>query len=206
MNETENENELIYMIRQKDQIALETLLKKYRTMIDCKIAEIVFDKRLYRQQRDDLRQLGYILLHECLDSYNYSKTAKFSTFFGFCFERKIRNQIRSYYSNNGMHLKSLSLDQPVDENGEFTLGENIPSNYPEYRADSMINYHDLLKLLKEVIADFSPLEKRICRLKQAGFSYKEIVSDLACNYKKVDNTMQKFRRAVNRSLVENEMV
>ena len=206
MNETENENELIYMIRQKDQIALELLIRKYRTVIDCKIAEIVFDKRLYHQQKEDLRQLGFILLNECLDSYNYGKTVKFSTFFGFCFERKIRNQIRSYYANNGINLKSLSLDQAVDENGEFTLGENIPSYYPEYQADSLINYHDLLRLLKRVIADFSPLEKRICRLKQAGYTYKEIVDDLSCNYKKVDNTMQKFRRAVNRDLAENEMI
>jgi len=206
MYKTENEYELIYMIRQKDQIALEKMLKKYRTVIDCKIAEIVYDKRLYQQQKDDLRQLGFILLHECLDSYNQSKTVKFSTFFGFCFERKIRNQLRSYYANNGANLKSLSLDQPVDENGDFTLGENIQSSYPEYQADSLVNYQDLLKLLKRVIADFSPLERRICRLKQAGYTYKEIVNSLACNYKKVDNTMQKFRRAVNRDLLENEMI
>ena len=201
----ENDNELLYMIQQKDEIALGLLLIKYRTVIDCKIAEVVYDKRVFRQQRDDLRQLGYILLSECLECYNESRPVRFSTFFSFCFERKIRNQLRSYYSNNGLYVNSLSLDQTVDEFGEFTLGENIESVYPDYQADSSLNYHERLRQIKETIADFSPLEKSICSLKQGGYSYQEIVEKLACNYKKIDNTMQKFRKAMNQTLKENEL-
>lgn len=200
MTAYDNDFELLYMIQQKDQIALAIILDKYKTFIDCKIAEIIYDKRLYRQQKEDLRQIGYILLCECLDSFNIAKMVKFATFFCFCFERKVRNQLRQYYSNNGLYVNSLSLDQTVDEFGEFTLGENIESYNPDYEADSLLNYHELQKLVAKVTKDFSPLEQEICRLKQVGYSYKEIADNLPCKYKKVDNTMQKFRRAMNKAL------
>ena len=203
MEERLNDNELMYMIRQMDQVALGLLMDKYSTIIDCKIAEIVFDKRLCQSQKEDLRQIGYILLNECVDSFNANLAVKFSTFFSFCFERKLRNQLRSYYAHNGQYLNSISLDQTVDENGEFTLGENTASVYPDYQADSLINYEHILGLIKKATARFSTLERSICNLRQDGYSYKEIGEELLCNYKKIDNTMQKFRRAMTDSLAKD---
>lgn len=200
MKAYENDNELIYMIWQKDDLALRLLMSKYQTVIDCKIAEVIYDKRVFRQLREELRQCGYIMLHSCLENYNMAKNVKFATFFSFCFERKIRNQLRSYYNGGGRIQSMISLDQTVDEFGEFTLGENIESYYPDYQAESLLNYHELVRLVARAISDFSDQEKDICNLRQKGYGYEEIVEAVGCNYKKVDNTMQKFRKAVKENL------
>jgi len=196
MQTYENDNELLYMISQNDQLAVQMLVDKYRVIIDYKIAEVVYDRNLFRQYKEELRQIGYILLSECVKSYSVAKNTKFSTFFSFCLERKIRNQLKSYLSHNGCYVNSLSLDQTVDEFGEFTLADNIESNYYEYQSDSLVKYNSLIEAINKVTEDFSHIEKAICKLKQEGYSYPEIVKRLKCNYKKVDNTMQKFRRVL----------
>ena len=200
MEKHENEYELLYMMRQKDTIAWDLFLKKFRSIIDYKISEVVYDKCLYHRQKDDLRQHGYILLSECLETYNNQKKAKFSTFFSFCFERKIRNYLRSYYGNGGINASALSLDQNVDGEGELTLGENIAGTYSDYQADSGVRYQQLVATIHKSTAKFSNLEKEICRLKQEGYSYQEIMNELQCNYKKIDNTMQKFRKSLKDQL------
>jgi len=203
MNFYENDNELLYMIHQEDEWALRMIIEKYRKVIDCKIAEIVYDKSLYRQYKEDLRQVGLILLQECIASYNAVKNTKFSTFFSFCLERKIRSQVKSYHGQGGMYLTALSLDQTVDEFGEFTLGENIESRYPDYQSDALIKFNSVVEGIEKVTDEFNGVERAICRLKQQGYTYPEIVAELSCNYKKVDNTMQKFRKALNGYLKTN---
>jgi len=200
MNKHDDEYELLYMLRQKDTIAWDIFLNKYRHIIDYKISEVVFDKHLYHRQKEELRQHGYILLSECLDTYNSTKKAKFSTFFSFCFERRIRNQVRSYYSNGGINVNALSLDQPIESGSELTVGDNVESHYSDFQADASVRHASLVMEIEKTTAPFSTLEQNICQLKQEGYSYQEIMEKLQCSYKKIDNTMQKFRKALSSQL------
>lgn len=194
MQKSENDYELMYMIYQKDELAMQLLTKKYGHLIDSTISRIVYNRDVYQSVHDDFYQLGLIMLFECLENFNDQKSAKFSTFFVLCYERKLRNDLRGYYRQGMRPQDIVSFDTYVDAAGEFTLWENTESYSYELRGDYYYNYVTLQAQIADTIRDFSPIEQHICQLRQQGYAYNEIIEIVACGYKKVDNTLQKFKR------------
>ncbi len=201
-----NDNELLYMIHQKDELALGCFITKYLKLAESVISKVVYDKRVYRSAHDDLYQTSLIVLNDCVDAFNSLKATKFSTFYVLCLERKIRTLVQDLYRKAGYGGISISLDWTIDEFGEYTLGESIESVDYQIRGDYMFNYKQLENLVNETLSNESPLEQNIFKLKLDGYSYQEIANILGCPKKKVDNCLQKLKRKLLTHIGEYDRV
>ncbi len=206
MGRFENDNELLYMIYQKDEIAINILVEKYYNLIHSTISRIIYSRDVYNSICDDFYQMGLIMINECLESFNPYLSVKFSTFFVLCLERKLRNQLRNIYRKGNSAYNMISLDAQLDDQNDYSLVDNIESRVYEYRGDYHVNHLNLKDQINVVIKDFPILDQEICRLRSEGYSYLEIAEKLACSYKKVDNTLQKFKRKLLTLLNEYDRV
>lgn len=92
-----NDNELIYLIREGSEFALNYLFKKYDVLI-YKIATKYYDNG---DKFDDLLQEGRMILYSCINSYDFNRGASFYSFFSVCLKRRYMKLINDddYYSS-----------------------------------------------------------------------------------------------------------
>lgn len=190
----DNDYELIYMINQQDSIAMRLLIQKYHGIIETVIRGIMYDQYLLQSYRDDLVQQGLITLIECAERFIMERQVKFNSFFSVCLERKIRNQVKSYYAYNGKYVNAVSLDMPIEGCEDLFISDNVESTAYELRGDCQLAKELLQEQLDGLLDKCTSLEQEIFQMKLEGYSYQEISDLLDCDLKKVDNTVQKVRK------------
>jgi RNA polymerase sporulation-specific sigma factor len=190
----DNDYELIYMINQHDVLAMQLLIQKYQGIIETVIKNIMYDQYLWQSYRDDLVQQGLITLIDCAQRFIIDRQVKFNSFFSVCLERKIRNQVKSYYSQQGKYVNAISLDASIEGYDDLVVCDNVESTAYELRGDYHMALHQLQEQVNELLEHCDTTEQQIFQLKMAGYSYQEISKKLDCDIKKVDNTVQKVRK------------
>lgn len=188
-----NDYELIYMFRQKDEMATEYLLEKYRRVIKIIInsnLSIYTPKGIDDQ---DLFQEGAIALFYAADSFREDVNAPFYSFAFLCIERQIKTCIRKYNSNSVRQFyNSLSLSMTISEDENLYLYDILSTEKHSKVSYLSVFENDLDELLNsDLITD---LEKSILLYKIQGYSYQEIASKLSCTLKHVDNTIQRIKK------------
>jgi len=189
-----NDYELLYLVRQKIEIAEIELLEKYKRVIWVLIQSSINRYHPKGVEKDDLYQESLIALMEAVNSYREDYNAPFYSFATLCMERYIKTYLRKYNSQTTRQFyHSLSLDMVIAEGENLYLhdviaddgkGKSYLSLYENELDDFMNEKHDM----------FSEREKKILYLKVQGYSYEEISKMMDCRAKQVDNTIQKIKR------------
>ncbi len=104
-----NDYELIYLIRDYNEIALNLLLKKYMPYIRAKI----YDYNVSHKCQDDFFQECLMTLHDAIYSFNEYKGASFYTYMNVIISRKI---IRLYKASNIPEFPDGNLELKVYDN------------------------------------------------------------------------------------------
>ena len=142
-----NDYELIYEVRDNNEIAYNTLYAKYRNLIN-KIAREYYNRnKNTRIEYEDLVQEGFYGMSLAIRGYDENSTL-FFTYVNICIRREIERYIKTFERNKNMILnEAVSLSYPLDEYGETTLEDVIKSkdNIEEY-IFSETNYKTILNL------------------------------------------------------------
>ena len=157
-----NDNELIYMVRENDEISTNILVNKYYPII-LNISNEYYKKyNGYIYDFDDFYQEGLVSFYKALSTYNNTKDVLFYTYVVFC----IRRSLSSF---GKLVNKKKNKDENIDIN-EFEYAiEDVKTN--PINRDS---YIELENIVRNVIFSL-PLESgSILELKTNGFTYKEI--------------------------------
>lgn len=189
----ENDNELIYLIKEENEEALTSLFNNYNSLI-IKIAR--YFKNKYNSlniDEEDLIQEGKIGLYEAVKIYNMSKDVLFYTFAVFCIKRKMilflnRNLINK---NKILANNMIELDLETIKSDEKEIYNILEEDYLKNKIIEMKNKLDYP-------------DSSIFELKYNGFNYKEIAILLEMNVKQVDNRLQKIRNKLRKYLLEVE--
>lgn len=154
---------------------IEELIVRYKTTIK-KTARGFF---LVGGDIDDLIQEGTIALVTAAHDYSPDKGASFKTFATTCIRRRLIDVIRK--------------NPPVDiiDISDVTVETLINNPIDEIIAGD---------LMATIDAEVNAVEKEIIHMFLDGFTYKEIATKLAVSEKKVDNTLQKIRRFIKKSI------
>ncbi len=163
-----NDNELIYLIREGNEEALEIMFLKYEPLIKSKIIKFKFDIKNF----DDYLQEGRICLNKAIRLYNADSPKTFNKFFDLI----ITNRFRSILRKN-----------KIDMDYEF-IDENKLIDKQPIRNDKLeeIDF-SYLKL--------SSLEKRIYELRfLRNYNVKDICQLLKVEEKTVYNTIQRIKK------------
>lgn len=194
-----NDYEMIYYILQNNEYCFELLVQKYEKYIYY-IINLYKKQYTYIGYEDgDLFNEALILLYECVFSYQDEYNVKFSSYYLSCLKRKLFFIMKKNISNkNLINNFALSFDQPLKEGGNNNLYTIIDNQ--ERSVNETINnkyyIEESLKLLKEKM---SSRELKIIHLYFQGYSYNDISGFLFIDNKKIDNTIQKYKKIVKKT-------
>ena len=186
-----NDYELIYQIRENDEVAYTTLFEKYSFLVNKFDYEYYSNNKNIGIEYEDLCQEGFFAISMALKEYNQD-TSLFYTYVVLCIRREMERLIKYHRRYKQMILSnSVSLFSYLDESSTLVLEDVISSNIN--LEEELIDYESYKKLFLYK-HNFKFEESLIYELKINKFSNKEIACLLDIPYKKVDNTLRKIRR------------
>lgn len=167
-----NDYELLYLISEHSEAALEIMYEKYRPLIYARIK----DFNIGRYSFDDFYQEGLLVLHQCIWRFSdlYNKT--FTRFFEMCLQRRIMDILRvnSKYFYNTIIMSDL-----------------------DYLKEEKIDYHSSQETLDDIIVNLSSLEKEVFELKYVyNYTIKEISEKLNVDVKKIYNALARIKTKI----------
>ena len=190
-----NDYELLYYMHQNCEKSFDMLSEKYERYIYYIINLFKKSYYFFGYEDTDLYNEGLILLYESVFTYRDDLNVKFSSYYLACLKRKYLYLIRTLASNkNRSHAYALSLDNTknsegldlynVIDNRELSIAEKV---YNDYLVNDTINF------LKKTL---NKLEYNIISSYLWGYSYEEISLKFNVKNKKIDNTIQKYKRLI----------
>lgn len=197
MNPYMNEYELLYFYRQNDEAATQMLFDQYHRLIWSIVFRFNGAMTQLGLSKDDLFQEGMIGLLEAIECYRDDMNVPFRSFACLCAERQMRSLIRKYNGlNYGLIHRSVSLDQPLLDEENLIVMDTIASQDQSTDPVWSFYYHEHVDHLKEKMEEFSVLEKQVLYYRSMGYTYGQIAEECGCNFKAVDNTIQKLKRKI----------
>ena len=191
-----SDEELLYMIRTNSEIAMDILLDRLNNSV-IKTAETIV-KRLGCYDIEDAKQGLRVGFLSAIDTFREDRDSSFRYFAKMCAEREVRTMMRKErHKGVSSHYRSVSLDQIREEEGVYFV-DMLENTHPEYNPTWYAEYCQAMEDYYEIVARFPKMEREICYLRIQGFSYKEISNLLNIKVKRIDNTMQKVRKKLNR--------
>lgn len=192
-----NDFELLYYCHQDNEEGFNLLVNRYEKYIFHIINLYKKNYYFFAYEDNDLYNESLLLLYECTFSYCEDYDVKFSSYYLACLKRKLMSLIRNLASNkNKGHAFALSLDYcPSNEDLDLY---NIIDNDQLLVSEQVTNTYlidDSLKLIKKKM---NLLEQKVIYYYLNGYSYLEIGRLLEIEFKKVDNTLQKYRNLVKK--------
>ncbi len=191
------DEELLELIKQNDEYALDKLIENYKPCIKGKLIKYKRDSSLIGLDVKDLYQEGLIGIFEAIRTYDQQKDASFKTYANILIDRKMLDLIKANKRLKHQTLNNaISLESMLDDDGDRNLYDKIEIDDTN-QLNKLISEEDRT-LLKNSLTEF---ELKVFELKYEGKSNKEISIILEKNIKSIENTLQriklKFKEIVN---------
>ena len=196
------DEEIVGLIREGDDDALEFLINKYKNFVRAK-ARSYF---LIGADREDIIQEGMIGLYKAIRDFRGDKLSSFRAFAELCITRQIITAIKTATRQKHIPLNSyISLNKPIyDEDSDRTLLDIISGSKiadPEELIVSKEEFDNIEEKMGEIL---SSLEWKVLMYYLEGKSYQEIAIDLKRHVKSIDNALQRVKRKVERYLEKRD--
>ena len=179
-----NDYELLYLIRQKNEIAFAILMRKYERVARYLIQKYV-GEGLSLLLKEDYLQNGRLKLLQAVEDYREDSNSSFYHFYCEIYH----NLLIDCYRKSQRRNYAISLDEPLyGSDNQYCLLDIMESS-TEYISVSP----ESLERIQKRKANLNSMEKKIVDLRAVGYTYQQIADLLKINIKKVDNTLQKVR-------------
>ena len=195
----DSDDVLLVAAREGDDVALATLLTRYRAFARAK-ARSYF---LVGADREDIVQEGMIGLYKAVRDFNPELSSSFRAFAELCVTRQIITAIKTATRHKHGPLNSyVSLARPVggEDDGERVLADTLHASVAQDPAELVISAERIRALQDHLDAVLSDLEVDVLRLYVEGKSYVEIADMLDRHVKSIDNALQRIKRKLDMHL------
>lgn len=187
-------NELLYMIRQKDEYAYDRLIEKSKVIVIKVYKDMITKYPFCKLYREDIIQELTILVCELVNSYREDQDCTFPTYLNKCLKNKATELVRTYLnSKNRINNYCVDIDDVVAETTANYYTKCVNYGY-RYDPKVMFDYQSTLHKFEDYYNKLSLMEKEIFMSYLNGASYKEIADKLSISTKTVDNYLQKQKR------------
>lgn len=194
MYKDENDFELLYLVKEEDEIAKEMFYEKYRPMVEMKAKKYFSQIQNKGYELNDLIQEGMIGLSNAIKDFDQEEETKFLTFANVCIERSIIDFIREINRQKHQALNSsISIDQTTPSGRTLLDILDDNSNNPEKSFIFLEEQQELKEKSKEKLTDF---ERQVFDLRFEGFSYQEIAILLNRSTKSIDRTISRIKQKI----------
>lgn len=198
-----SDEEMIKLIRDGDEMAVDYLLEKYKGLVKSK-ARTLF---LAGADRDDLIQEGMIGLYKAIRGFDLSKDTSFFNFANLCISRQIYNAINASNRKKNIPLNTyVSLSSPIfyDDDGDEvlpTFNTILKSNQKD-PEELVIDKEKATMIEYELDKRLSDLEKSVISLYLKDFNYIEISKILDKEAKAIDNALTRIKGKLSKIISE----
>lgn len=190
-----NDHELLYMIRQKDEVALEMLLKKYHNTIMGIVYGMFRYARLLRISKEELYSAGMTGFVQAVECYREDLNVSFQSFLKLCVERECRSLLRKHRGlSYSLISGSLSLDMTISEDENLYLIDTIACTNPDFDPQWQFRYNEAKRSLAEKLSKMTSFEVKVIHYRLEGYSYAEIAELCSVSSKAVDNALQRIKK------------
>src|SRR3974390_2518280 len=198
-----SDEDLVELVRQGDDEALEYLINKYRNFVRAK-ARSYF---LIGADREDIIQEGMIGLYKAIRDFRNDKLSSFRAFAELCITRQIITAIKTATRQKHIPLNQyISLNKPIyDEDSERTLLDVMASAKMSDPEELVINQEVSEDIKERIQENLSDLESQVLLSYLEGKSYQEMARDLNRHVKSIDNALQRVKRKIETNLSEVEL-
>lgn len=189
-----SDEQLAERVHEGDERCCEYLLRKYRGIV-------LFKSRSYFLQgaeREDMIQEGMIGLYKSIRDFRPGKGCSFRTFADVCITRQMITAVKTREGERKLSIVFVCALLRYNEES----GNNRLESAPDERA---IDPQDIL-LIKETVRELENLvSKNLSTFEWDvfiryvdGASYAQIMEELNCTYKSIDNALCRVRRKMQR--------
>ena len=185
-----SDEEIILLIRNGEEPALEYLLNKYKNLVRGK-ANTLF---LIGGEREDLIQEGMIGLYSAIRDFDEEKNTSFYTFAELCTTRRMYTAISA-----SMRQKNQPLNDYISFDGQENseIASDIKGTRNENPEELMIHRENMEFIEKRLRDILSPLERSVLSLYLENYNYEQMSRQLNRSVKAVDNAIQRIRKKLN---------
>ncbi len=201
---TLSDEELITLVHEKENYALDFLMNKYKLLVEKK-AKSYF---LMGASKEDIIQEGMIGLFKAIRDYNPNKEASFFSFADLCITRQIITAVKASTRQKHMPLNSyVSLNKPSyqDDEDRPDLIDSVSGERVVNPEDVLIGRENLHIIEHEMIQKLSKFEKKVLQLYIDGLTYIEIAEHMERPVKSIDNALQRIKKKVEKIIVEKNV-
>ncbi len=155
-----NDNELLYQIRNHDEEALEIMLKKYENLICSKIIKYHFPLK----NKEDYLQEGRLVLVKAIETYREEYEKTFMRYF----ELLLNNRFNTLYHKNKKYHKhivlvdqeNLDVSKEIEQDSKVELNFNI-GNFSELERDIYLFHFKENHSISETSEKFQISKKQV---------------------------------------------
>lgn len=187
-------DEQIVSLAEKNHDACDYLLRKYSYLVK-RTARSFY---IIGADSDDLIQEGMLGLYGAINTFSKEKSS-FKTYAISCIRNSILDAIKSANSLKNQPLNtSVSYNKQDEVNGAFLI-DLFTSGIDSAETIAIAN-EQYANLVNVIYSTLTKKELAVLKLYLDGLTYQEIASALSLDYKSVDNTIQKIKKKLQKSL------
>ena len=193
-----NDYEVLYMIKENDEDAVELLYKKYKPVIDKKVYKWNSVLKKLGISSMDVRQELYLAFTKAVNKYSEDNDTLFYTYVNILLDGHIKNII------NKASKKDMVVDYIVynDNDEEVSLLDLVSDD--TYEPSKNVDVTDLINVIRDFSSSLDIEQAIIFEMHISGFKNKEIaqvINKPATNVSvEIGRIMKKFQKV----LVKNE--
>jgi RNA polymerase sporulation-specific sigma factor len=198
------DEELVEHIRQKNDLAIDFLMNKYKLLVEKK-AKTYF---LMGASKEDIIQEGMIGLFKAIRDYNPNKEASFFSFADLCITRQMITAVKAATRQKHMPLNTyVSLNKPSyqDDEDRPELMDSVSNEKISNPEELLIGRENLHIIEHELAKKLSNFEKEVLQLYIDGTSYTEVATIMNKPIKSIDNALQRIKKKVEKILLEKNV-
>lgn len=186
------DEELVKSAQNGDNIALETILLRYKNLV-CAKAKTYY---LAGADEDDMIQEGLIGLYKAIQKFDGERFPIFKVFAVICVKHTMITAVQEASRKKHRPLNSyISLDRnDTSEDSEAILSESIDNSLSGNPEALLIDRESYNSVENKISKSLSSFELDVLMLYLEDRSYREIAQILKKDEKSVDNAIQRIKK------------
>lgn len=193
-----NDYELLYMVKESDEVAHNLLYEKYKPLIYNLSKRYAKVYQHYGIDINDFILEGYLGLDQAIRKFKEKEEYKFQGLASTCVNRQMQDLVRNAKLKKNMSLNTSLYYEALDDGtgiNYLEIKENEKAINPEQQ---MIEKENILETYDKCVKNLKGLELNVFLLKIKGMTNKEIADYLHKPIKSIGNAINRIRKKYNK--------
>ncbi|MBQ9327225.1 MAG: sigma-70 family RNA polymerase sigma factor [Solobacterium sp.] len=197
----ENVYELLYMIRMKNEWAMNRLCAHMNEMVVIEVNHLIKEYAPLVRYRDDMIQEGQIVVARAIETYRNDRFCSFYTYVTLAVRRRLWQVIHTL---NTQAEFGFSGTVEYEEDSDMMMAATNLAASPQmlWRPEYHLAYNEAYHRLEQMVQTLSEDEKRVLDTWIEGGTYTMNCEKLGLTYKQYDGRLNRLKKKVRKTVYQ----